>query len=204
MKAYIKNATKGVIRFLWSLRRPSKKENMRQLNVRGFMPDDFVVRLATVNDIPALSALHVQVWNETYWNVKRTPTLKTRQWQWAEQFKEPADDWFCYVIVNPDGELIGFAKGKKYASDDLPAYSGELNKIYLLLPYQRLGFGRRLVIKVAEHFINIGITTMVLFGEPHNPSIRFHEAIGGKRLYASNGEFHGGYGWDDLRRVAAL
>jgi GNAT superfamily N-acetyltransferase len=204
MKAYIKNTAKSVVRFLWSLRRPSKKENMRQLNVRGYMPDDFVIRKAVLNDVPALSALHVQAWNETYWNVKRTPTLKTRLWQWQEQFKEPTEDWFCYVIVNPDGELVGFAKGKKYAADELPGYAGELNKLYLLLPYQRLGLGRKLVNRVAEHFLNMGITSMVLFGEPQNPSTHFHEAMGGKRLYAANGEFNGGYGWDDLRVVLNL
>jgi hypothetical protein len=40
-----------------------------------------------------------------------------------------------------------------------------------------------------------------LFGVPENPSCAFHEAMGGERLYAENGEFHGGYGWRDLHDV---
>ena len=45
---------------------------------------------------------------------------------------------------------------------------------------------------------------MVLFGVPQNPSCAFHEAREGERLLAKNGEFHGGYGWRALQRLAAI
>jgi len=177
---------------------------MRLLNVHGYMPDDFVIREAVVADAPALAALHVQVWNETYWMIKRKPTLETREWQWRAQFKEPQTDWFCYVVVNPQNQLIGFAKGKKYDHDDLPGYAGELNKLYLLSQYQRLGLGRKLIGLVANRFLDRGITSMVLFGDKNNPSCRFHEIMGGKRLYTQTGEFNGGYGWKDLNVIIDL
>jgi len=60
--------------------------------------------------------------------------------------------WFCFVVENRKGELVGFAKGKTYNHSDLPDFSGELNKIYLLREYQRLGLGRRLVGCVARRF----------------------------------------------------
>jgi GNAT superfamily N-acetyltransferase/uncharacterized damage-inducible protein DinB len=162
-----------------------------------------IIRDATHDDIPALAALHVKTWSDTYPSVK-PPTYQTRERQWREQFEITDGSWFCFVVEHRSGELIGFAKGKKYASDDLPGYGGELNKIYLLREYQRRGLGRRLVGHVARRFLSQGITKMVLFGTPQNPSCAFHEALGGERLYAANGEFHGGYSWRDLQTLASI
>lgn len=166
--------------------------------------ESLVVREATRDDMPALAALHVKTWSDTYPLVRRPPTYQIRERQWREQFEKDDGSWFCFVVENRLGELVGFAKGTMYASDDLPGYSGELNKIYLLREYQRLGVGRRLVGYVARRFLSKGITTMVLFGIPQNPSCAFHEALGGEKLYAANGEFHGAYGWKDLQKLAAI
>jgi ribosomal protein S18 acetylase RimI-like enzyme len=201
MKARIKNTVSSLFRSFAALRRPSKEENMRQLNRQGYMPDDFTIRKATIDDIKLLAELHVQTWNETYWNVKPKPTFKTREAQWSEQFKDTTSNWFCFVVINPDKQLIGFAKGQKYVYADLQNYAGELNKLYLLAQYQRLGLGRKLICKVARQFIDMGITSMVLFGDAKNPSCHFHDVMEGERLYAANGEFHGGYGWKDLTLI---
>ena len=154
-------------------------------------------------DIPRLAALHVKTWNETYFRVKNPPSYEVREGQWREQFAKDDGSWFCFVAENQRGELVGFAKGKSYESKELPGYSGELNKIYLLRDYQRVGLGRQLVARVAERFRSRGINAMVLFGIPQNPSCAFHEAMGGEKLCAANGEFHGGYGWRDLEGLAA-
>jgi L-amino acid N-acyltransferase YncA len=198
----VKNLINAIARFLFGLGRPSKAANTRLLRQRGESLESLVIREATAEDIPALAALHVKTWNETYWNVKNPPTYTIRQEQWREQFKGTDGSWFCFVVENQKGELVGFAKGKAYRHSDLPEYSGELNKIYLLREYQRLGLGRRLVEHVARRFLSQGINTMVLFGTPQNPSCAFHEALGGERLLAHSGEFHGGYGWRDLRGLA--
>lgn len=166
------------------------------------MLDRLVIREATREDIPALAALHVKTWNETYPMARQPPTYQIRERQWREQFDKTDGTWFCFVVENPKHELVGFAKGSKYQSDDLPDYHGELSKIYLLREYQRLGVGRRLMGHVARRFLGEGISTMVLFGTAENPSRAFHEALGGEKLYAKNGEFHGGYAWNDLRALA--
>lgn len=193
-----------VARALFNLRRPSKATNIRLLKQRGEALQSLVIREATLDDIPALAELHVKTWSDTYWTVLNPPTYQIRERQWREQFKKDGASWFCFVVENQHGQLIGFAHGRTYASDDLPGYAGELNKIYLLREYQRLGVGRRLVGHVARRFLNQGISTMVLFGTPQNPSCAFHEALGGERLLAKNGEFHGGYGWRDLHRLASI
>ncbi|HJS08129.1 MAG TPA: GNAT family N-acetyltransferase [Pirellulales bacterium] len=200
----MKNVLNAITRFLRGFRRPTKAANTRLLRERGETLDSLEIRDATPNDIPALAELHVKTWTDTYWPVANPPTCQIRERQWREQFANNEGSWFCLVVENRDGELIGFAKGKRYASDDLPGYAGELNKIYLLRQYQRLGIGRRLVGHVARRFLSQGINSMVLFGTPQNPSCAFHEALGGQRLYAKNGEFHGGYGWRDLQQLASI
>jgi ribosomal protein S18 acetylase RimI-like enzyme len=80
----------------------------------------------------------------------------------------------------------------------VPGYAGELNKIYLLQRVQRQGLGQQLLCAVARRFMERGVTSMLLFGEPTNPSNGFYEALGAERLYSDKGEFHGGYGWRDL------
>ena len=168
------------------------------------MNDGLLIREATREDLPALAALHVKTWADTYPLARRPPTYQLRERQWREQFEKDDGSWFCFVVQNRLGELVGFAKAKVYASDDLPGYSGELNQIYLLREYQRLGVGRKLVGLVTRRFLSNGIRAMVLFATPQNPSCAFYEALGGERLYAANGEFHGGYGWKDLEKLAAI
>jgi GNAT superfamily N-acetyltransferase len=108
------------------------------------------------------------------------------------------------VIENPEGELIGFAKGQPYAHPDQQDFAGELNKIYLLRAYHRQGLGRRLLGCVARRFLSQGIASMLLFGDALNPSNGFYEKMGAERLFSGAGEFHGGYGWRDLTSLAAI
>lgn len=200
----MKHLLNAITRFVLGLRRPSKAANARRLRKRGETLQSVVIRDATPQDVPALAHLHVKTWRDTYWPVINPPTYQLRERQWREQFNKSDGSWFCLVVENRAGELVGFAKGRRYASDELPDYAGELNKIYLLREYQRLGVGRRLVGHVARRFLDQGVNTMVLFGTPQNPSCAFHEALGGERLYANNGTFHGGYGWRDLRKLASM
>jgi ribosomal protein S18 acetylase RimI-like enzyme len=196
----MRNFLNAIARFVFGLDRPSKAANLRHLHSRGEALESLIIREALPADIPALAALHVKTWMQTYGHVKNPPTYAIREHQWREQFNVTDGSWFCFVVESRKAELVGFAKGK--AHTDLPEFAGELSKIYLLRDYQRLGLGRRLVGWVARRFLSQGITTMALFGTPQNPSCAFHEALGGERLLAKNGEFHGGYGWRDLHRLA--
>ena len=198
-KATILNSLNTSRRFLNGLKRPSKNHNLKLLLDREETLDSFTIRDATANDIPKLAALHVQTWNETYFG--SGPSVSIRENQWREIFKTSNNDWFILVVENNSKEFIGFAYGKTYGHGDLPQYGGELNKIYLLKNYQRIGLGRKLFKHVVAKFMNIGITTMVLFGTPQNPSSHFHEAMGGKRLTDENEVFQGGYSWSDLRKL---
>jgi len=163
-----------------------------------------IIREATEKDIPALAALHVRAFHQTHAEVEQKPTYAVRERQWREAFTVTDGSRFCFVIESQNGELVGFAKGIPYDHEDLPDFAGELNKIYLLREYHRQGLGRRLVGHVARRFLSQGISSMLLFGDAHNPSNRFYEALGAERLLDANGNFHGGYGWRDLSLLASI
>ena len=159
----------------------------------------FTLRVAHEADIPRLAALHVQTFNETHRGGRPSgPSYELRERQWRERFDLRDGSWFCYVIEDDDGTLVGFANGEPH-DGGVPHYKGEISKIYVLQRVQRQGLGRRLMCAVAVRFVDDGVTSMLLFGEATNPSNGFYESFGAERLYSAKGEFHGGYGWRDLR-----
>jgi GNAT superfamily N-acetyltransferase len=163
----------------------------------------FHIRDARASDISALAMLHVHAFNETHRNGRPGgPSYELRQCQWREAFDRTDDSWFCYLVEDDRGELVGFAKGTPH-DGGIPGYVGELNKIYLLRRVHRLGLGRRLLCAVSRRFIERGVTSMLLFGDAANPSNGFYERFEAERLYGPSGEFNGGYGWPDLRKLVA-
>lgn len=189
-----------IVRYLRDLRRPSKATNRRRLLERDETLASLVFRDAVSEDIPALTALHVKTWNATYPGVRRPPTYELREWQWQEAFAKADGSWFCIVIQNRTGELIGFAKGIRQS-----AGSGDLNKIYLLSEYQRVGIGRSLVGHVARRFLSLGISRMTLWADAANPSCRFYMALGAENpRHDRGGVDRSTFIWSDLQRLAAI
>ena len=196
----MKNFINSIFRFINGLKRPSKKTNMRKLQERGETIDSFTFRDATENDIPDLGKLHALTWAQTY--NARNPNFELRQYQWHKTFKEENDgSWFCILVVDKNNKLVGFAKGIISKNESSPEQHGDLNKIYLLNDYQRLGLGKKLFAHVLERFLSKGVNDMTLFGVQQNPSCAFHEAMGGEKLYSEKGTFDGCYIWRDLKKL---
>ena len=195
----LKNLIRGFQRFLNSLNRPSKTTNLRKLVERGETLNSFTFRDAVKEDIAELGKLHAITWAETY-NAKN-PNIQLRQHQWHKAFTGENDgSWFCIVIANKNNELVGFAKGKTHRKKNSSELLGDLDKIYLLKDYQRLGLGKKLFRLAVKRFLDRGVNYMTLFGIPQNPSCSFHEAMGGERLYSEKGNFDGGYQWSYLKK----
>ena len=196
----LKNFITSILRYLNSLKRPSKKINLQKLHERGETVDSFTFRDATENDIPELGKLHAITWAQTY-NAKE-PNIKLRQYQWNKAFKEEKDSsWFCILVVDKNNKPVGFAKGIINKNESSSEQHGDLNKIYLLSDYQRLGLGKKMFAHVIERFLSKGVNDMTLFGVPQNPSCAFHEAMGGERLYSEKGTFDGCFIWRDLKKL---
>jgi len=163
----------------------------------------FQIRDATPDDIDALARLHVQTFNETHRGGQPGgPSYELRARQWREAFARDDQPWFCLVATDDDGQLIGLANGALH-DGAIPGFVGELTKIYVLRRFHRRGVGRLLLCNVTRRFISHGITSMLLFGEAASPSNGFYETFGAERLYNDRGGFDGGYGWRDLRILAA-
>ena len=168
------------------------------------MSATFTIREARPDDVPALARLHVRTFNETHSPERgAAPTFELREQQWRKAFAKQDGTWFCYVIADKAGDLLGFAKGVRYAHRDQPDFDGLLDKIYILRKFQRQGLGRRLLGHVAKRFVKEGISSMLLFGDAQSPSNRFYEAMGAQKLLAPDGAFHGGYGWRNLRSLVS-
>jgi L-amino acid N-acyltransferase YncA len=196
----MKRVVNALWRFVAGLSQPSKRTNARRLRERGETLASFSIREATAADIPALAQLHVTTWNATYAPLlMKGPSYEVRERQWREAFAQQDGSWFCLVAQRGNGELVGFAKANK---SDNPEFAGELNKIYVLREYQRLGLGRRLLAGVVTRFLSQGINSMWLFGDARNPSSRVWKALGAEKTDDDPG--NGNYGWRDLRQLAAL
>lgn len=194
-KAFFKNTLFAIVRQVIAWRRPSKDANKKRLQARGETIDTIRIRELGAEDILTLAAIHVKTWNETYARGNNGPSVQLRENQWREKFRKKDASWFVLGVENAKGEMIGFAVGQQHNSEE---YKGNVDKIYLLQEYQRLGIGTKLLRAIARRFQQMGINSMLLFGIPQNPTGRFHEAMGAKRLYGKNGVFHGGYGWKDI------
>ena len=163
----------------------------------------FHIRDAREDDVPALATLHVQTFNETHRGGRPGgPSYELRESQWREAFTVNDRSWFCFVVEDDAGELVGFAKGTPH-DGGVPGFAGRLNKIYVLRRCHRQGLGLLLLCNVARRFLERGVTTMLLFGEATNPSNGFYEKFGAERLYGEGGEFQGGYGWRNLHSLVA-
>ena len=198
MKAITKASA---FRFLTSLRRPMKTGT----TILVAQPEEFheplIFRETIYRDLPVLAALHVKTWNDTYPGLKQRPGYELRESQWRETFDADDDSWFCFVIENFKGQLIGFAKGTKYDNAEFPDFSGELNQIYLLREYQRLGLGRRLMGCVSRRFLSLGIGSMICFAGADNPGEPFFRALEAESV---GDPASGNYGWHDLHRLASI
>jgi ribosomal protein S18 acetylase RimI-like enzyme len=185
--------------------KPNRRNSANKVLVMPKQP--LIFREATPNDIPELAELHVVTWAATYPHVPRPPTFEIRERQWRDAFAKLDGSWFCYLALDAaqgNERFVGFTKGQDYQSPELPDFAGELSKIYLLHEFQRQGWGRRLLGHVVRRFLDRGTNSMVLFADAENPSCRFYDALGAERLLDGAGQFHGGYGWRDLGKLAEL
>lgn len=181
-----------------ALRRPSARANTRALRTRQESLEEVVLRDAVASDVPALAALHVTTWNDTYAPLIAGPSVAVREQQWRQAFEQP-DSWFGYVLARPDGTLIGFTKGVFRPEHEIP---GELNKLFFDRNYQRMGFGRRLVGQVVQRFLRENVSAMAAYVEPRNPSCGFFERLGARWLIEPDGHVNfRWYVWHDLPKL---
>ncbi|MBN2154833.1 MAG: GNAT family N-acetyltransferase [Candidatus Lokiarchaeota archaeon] len=167
-------------------------------------------RIATIEDIYAISSVHVKSWQSTYLDIFPAEQLN------AVSIEQVADNWtkiikiqnkksIVYVADDSVAGIVGFLKGGK--PEDLSSYDCEISAIYILREFQRKGIGRQLVRKAIEYFISQQWKTMIVWTLINNPYRRFYDLLGGEpretknyKKWNTNHELIG-YTWENIQEI---
>lgn len=150
-----------------------------------------LIRLATLDDAPAIAAVHVTSWRETYAGIIPASYLerldiaeRQKIWTKAVESGQPV-----HVAV-VDDKVVGFANGGKNRDKDT-AYAGELYAIYLLKAFQKRGIGRMLFDSVVADLASEQLLPFVTWVLADNPTLNFYQYTGGKVISEHLEDFDG-------------
>jgi GNAT superfamily N-acetyltransferase len=167
-----------------------------------------VIRPFQKEDVPAMSRLYVQTWQETYLGVVPYGYLYAMSAPELEQGflnEQQSRQVIGYVAENAGG-VIGFISGGYERQGD-PIYNGEIYALYVLKHCQRQGTGTKLVSALAAQLNHFGIYSMLVWVLEHNPYRRFYEKLNGMYLRNHRRSFAGevievaAYGWLDTSLI---
>ena len=169
------------------------------------------IRPAGLDDAPAIAAIHVGAWQETYAGLLPAAmiaahTVETRLAVWTRIFGDPASGTTVEVAEGPAG-LVGFGSCGAQRLTELAAdgFDAEVSAIYVLSAAQRRGTGSTLMAAQAAHLRQSGHRAASLWVLRDNATARrFYERLGGvvvgeraeRRERATLVEV--AYGWRDL------
>ncbi|MBN8209120.1 GNAT family N-acetyltransferase [Bacillus sp. NTK071] len=166
------------------------------------------IRKAVVEDASEIANVHVNSWRTTYQRLipddyLASLDIQIREARWRKSLEEGNT---IFVVVNYENSIVGFANGGENRNANYP-YDSELYAIYMLEEAQRQGAGSQLIAHVAEHLIEEGFQSMLVWVLNGNPAAQFYEhlhpiriaeeevTIGGKTLKET------AFGWDDLNTL---
>ncbi|NMF61029.1 GNAT family N-acetyltransferase [Pseudanabaena yagii] len=172
-----------------------------------------ILRIANVNDIPAIAKVHVDTWRTAYHGIIPDEHLENmsyehREKMWHQVLRHP-NNYFVYVVEDDFGQIVGFASGGLERTDDR-IYLGELTAIYVLQSHQKQKIGHRLVGAVAERLAQLDIHSMLIWALADNPACNFYKALGGQQVYEKEVEIGGkqlievAFGWLDTASLCSL
>ena len=167
-----------------------------------------ITRPAQLQDAFAIARVHVDTWRTNYAGIIPDEFLAELSYErcqagWIEELSDPRGNLHVFVMEAQPGQVIGFASGGPIR-EAVEGFDGELYNLYVLKAFQGLGYGKELVAQVRRDFIDRGYRAMLLWVLKENPTCRFYEKLGGKRIGEKIVEVGGNtltdvaYGWTDL------
>lgn len=140
-----------------------------------------VIREAIESDIPAIAAVHIESWLQTYGDIfpsefLASKTLEQRIAGWRDRYARSG----CLLLVSEtEGRVCGFLHvGPPFVQDEAND-AVELYTIYILTPAKRSGLGRRMCERAFEWAVAHGFKRVVLWALAQNdPARAFYEAMG--------------------------
>ena len=177
------------------------------------------IRIATPDDAPALAAMHIASWRETYAGLLPDKMLSSlsvdaRSEMWANIMREPPTLSATVIyLAEYEGTIIAFGSCGAQRTDSLKdqGYDGEIGAIYVLREFQKRGIGARLFSAMSLDFTKRGFTAAALWVLRDNSRARrFYEHLAGK-VVAEREDIRDGavlielaYGWQDLKELELL
>lgn len=177
------------------------------------MIGSLLIREATVADAASIARVRIDTWKSAYAGIIPAEHLASLSHEeYAQRLQERINsiqpEQFL-LVAETQGEIVGFAYGGPERSGD-DVYRGEIYALYVLPAYQRRGIGRKLVGASARRLRQAGMSNLLIWALAANPFRQFYEAVGGQPVRARGVEIGGvwlqgvGYGWPDLRPLAAI
>lgn len=166
------------------------------------------IRAAVPQDAEAIAHVHVQSWITTYAGIVPAEYLASLN----EAERVPLwRDWLSrnirVYVAEKDGEVVGFVSGGELRQP-IAGYDAELFAIYLLERAQRQGIGTALMRSVAAWLRTQGFKSLAVWVLENNPSARFYEKKGARRIASKEIEIGGvvlceiALGWPQLEAIA--
>lgn len=174
----------------------------------GRPPGRAVIRPAVPEDALAMAHVHVDTWHTTYAGIVPAEHLARLSYErsqaaWNEHLLDQGSGERAFVAEDPASGIVGLASGGPLRKP-LASFDGELYVLYILKPFQGMGYGRQLVCRVAQSLQEAGFHSMVLWVLKENPACGFYARLGGQPVAEKVIEIGGkalvdvAYAWHDL------
>jgi ribosomal protein S18 acetylase RimI-like enzyme len=173
------------------------------------------IRVAMAVDAPAIAAVHVNSWRETYAGLVPAHVLSglsvdRRTELWDRIICKPeAFSSSTVFVAERDGAVVGFGCCglQRAESLNIQGYNGEISSIYLLRSFQRCGLGLALMSTMGQELQRRQLQAASLWVLHENTkACRFYEKLGGAIVGDKKDVREDGvvfielaYGWRDLR-----
>jgi ribosomal protein S18 acetylase RimI-like enzyme len=155
----------------------------------GISHTQLLLRPAFPEDAPAISRVDVDTWRATYKHILPAHFLAELSYQkqedlWRQIVSSREHQNREITVVAEDytnGSIVGFASGGPCRERD-SLFRGELYTLYVLPQYHKLGLGRRLLVKVAQHLSQREMRSMLVWVLAENSARNFYESHGASLL----------------------
>ena len=160
------------------------------------------IRHAVPGAARGIAEVHVSSWRTSYRGIVPEARLEALDAESRVPFWE-AHLETCFVSVDGDGVITGFASAGPAQSDELGT-DGEIHAIYLVEAAKKQGIGRRLMYEAVSCLREAGCRSVCLWLLKENPARGFYERFGG-RIVGEKPYVTGGFTlvaigckWDDI------
>lgn len=143
------------------------------------------IRSASQDDAPEMARVIVDTWFSAHEGQVSRENFQKRRAEWG--YPESEQGWrrsireaeagSAQVLVATDhGKVVAVA-----ASEDIGAGCAEVAALYVSVPYQGSGIGRKLLEATVEYYRTLGVPTLhIAVLATNDPARQFYERLGGR------------------------